>query len=180
VNIEANTIGGATSEKSPSSAQLDDARRRQVVMARIRAQEDVFRRQGRVVATRRSRGGRTFGPYFRLEYRDAGGRHSIYLGHSAELADEVRSVLADLQASWHERRDWKWLRRESKRALREHKKVWARELGKLGFYLKGYEVRGWDTGIKGLIAANVAEAAARWKRKTRAAKRPGPRGRVTP
>ena len=82
-----------------------------------------------------------------------------------ELADEVRSVLARLQASWHERRDWKRLRRASKAALREHKKVWACELGKLGFYLKGYEVRGWDTGIKGLIDANVAEAAARWRRR---------------
>ena len=161
----ASTPGGTTLEKSPSSAQLAGARRRQVVLARIHAQQDVFRLQGRVVAAQRLRGGRAFGPYFRLEYRDASGRHSIYLGRSVELADEVRSVLARLQASWHERRDWKRLRRASKAALREHKKVWACELGKLGFYLKGYEVRGWDTGIKGLIDANVAEAAARWRRR---------------
>ncbi|MHB1038659.1 MAG: hypothetical protein ACYC0Y_28885, partial [Pirellulales bacterium] len=52
----------------------------------------IFARQGFVVATWRTRGGARFGPYYQLAYREAGRQRAIYLGRSAELADQVRAL----------------------------------------------------------------------------------------
>ncbi|MHB1033729.1 MAG: hypothetical protein ACYC35_12830 [Pirellulales bacterium] len=65
----------------------------------VLARRALFALQGTVVATWRTRGGRRAGPYYRLAYREAGRQQSIYLGRSARLADQVRVLLAELQAS---------------------------------------------------------------------------------
>jgi hypothetical protein len=111
------------------------------VLEEILAQEELFRRQGTVVATWRKQGAWTSGPYYRLAYRQGGLQRSIYLGRSPVLACEVRTLLALLQRTTRDNRDWQRLRRAVKSALRARKAEWARELAKHGFWLKGYEVR---------------------------------------
>jgi hypothetical protein len=43
------------------------------------------------------------------------------------------------------------LRRAAKKALRVQKAAWSAELAKYGFVLKGYEVRQWHAGRKGIL-----------------------------
>jgi hypothetical protein len=143
-------------EKSKVADQRNDARRRKAVLEQILAREELFRRQGIVASTWRSRGGRTFGPYYGLVYRKEGRQRSIYLGRSAELADEVRALLIALQGTLREERDWRRLRRALKSALRDQKAAWSEELAKYGFLLKGYEVRRWHAGWKGIARGRVA------------------------
>lgn len=100
--------------------------------------------------TWRSSGGRTFGPYYRLVYRKEGRRRSIYLGRSAALAEEVRALLATLQTTLNEEREWRQMRRAVKKALRAQKAAWGAELAKYGFELKGYEVRRWRAGCEAI------------------------------
>jgi len=137
-------------------AQRDVPQQWVAVMEKILATGEpgaLFRRQGTVVATWRKRRGWTLGPYYRLVYRQGGRRHSIYLGRSAALAREVRALLASLQRTTREEREWERLRRAVKSALRARKAEWARELAKHGFWLKGYEVRRWPAGGRGSFAA---------------------------
>jgi hypothetical protein len=143
-------------EKSKVADQLTDARRRSAVLEQIVAREELFRYQGAVVSTLRSRGGRTFGPYYGLVYRKEGRQRSIYLGRSAALADEVRALLAALQGTLREERDWRRLRRAMKSALRAQKAAWGEELAKHGFLLKGYEVRRRHAGRMGILSAAAA------------------------
>ena len=64
---------------------------------------DQLSRQGTVVEAYRTYRGRKLGPYYRLAYRDRDGRQrSIYLGASAELAEQVRRLLVECQAELHE------------------------------------------------------------------------------
>jgi hypothetical protein len=49
-------------------------------LAILAARPDLFSRHGAIVATWRRRGARTYGPYYRLAYREAGRQKSIYLG----------------------------------------------------------------------------------------------------
>jgi len=144
-------IGGAMLEFSRVAAQLSRPRRPTAVLEKILANEELFRRQGTVVATWRTRRGRTFGPYYRLIYRQGGRERSIYLGRCAVLAREARALLAFLQMPMREERDWSQVRRAVKSALRASKAEWARELAKHGFWLKGYEVRHWHAGQKCFI-----------------------------
>lgn len=122
----------------------------------------LFRRQGAVVATWRKRDGRALGPYYRLVYRQGGRRHSIYLGRSAALAREVRTLLDSLQRTAREDREWERLRRAVKEALRARKAEWARELAKHGFWLKGYEVRRCKGGHLAPTWATCLRAASAW------------------
>jgi hypothetical protein len=141
-------------EKSKVDSQRDDARRRTVILERILAREELFRHQGFVKDTWRSRAGRTLGPYYRLFYRKEGRLRSIYLGRSAELAEEVRALLAALQTTLDEVRQWQRIRRAAKKALRVQKAAWGAELAKHGFELKGYEVRRLHAGHKGIVRTN--------------------------
>jgi hypothetical protein len=109
----------------------------------VRQRSPILARQGTVVASWRTRHGRKVGPYYRLAWRERGRQKSLYLGCSAELAQAVRHMLAELQRPLREDRA---LRAEIQRAwaaFRAHKVVWARELARFGLYLHGSEIRGW-------------------------------------
>jgi len=82
----------------------------------IRTHAGIFARCGSVVASYRSKNGRRCGPYYRLAYRADRRQRSLYLGTSEELAAQVRSLLAELQA----RRDYYRLVAQSERRRREN------------------------------------------------------------
>lgn len=106
-------------------------------------QADRFRSQGAVIETWRYHRGVRLGPYYRLAFRGEGRQRSIYLGTDPELADEVRRWLKAQQANRREElQRRRWLKSLRSR-LRKCKEEWARELRKVGLYLKGSEVRGW-------------------------------------
>ncbi len=54
----------------------------------IAARGDLFRSQGSVVAAWRRRNGKTFGPYYRLSYRQHGRQCSVYLGRMARWSSK--------------------------------------------------------------------------------------------
>jgi hypothetical protein len=106
-----------------------------------------------VTATWRLRGGKRFGPYYRLIYRKERRLRSIYLGCSEKLVGEVRALLAALHATLHDERAWRGIRRRARIALRKQKAAWGAELAKYGFELKGYEVRRHHAGWQGVVRA---------------------------
>ena len=103
----------------------------------------LFRRRGSIVATYRRRNGRTFGPYYRLTYREDGHQRSIYLGGPGELLDQVREKLRLLQQPLKQFRLFNSLERESRASLRIEKAKLAMLLRSHGLSMKGFEVRGW-------------------------------------
>ena len=109
----------------------------------IRSHADTFARCGSVVASYRSKNGRRCGPYYRLAYRSDGRQLSLYLGASEQLAAQVRSLLAELQA----RRDYFRQVARSERQRREHllrlKRQWQQAALAHGLYARGWELRGW-------------------------------------
>src|SRR5512140_1978910 len=108
-----------------------------VIRAQILNRRAIFARQGFVVATWRTRGGVRFGPYYQLAYREAGRQRAIYLGRSAELADQVRTLLAELQQPLRDDRLLDRLAAEARASLRRANAELNRVLGTFGFYLKG-------------------------------------------
>ncbi len=124
-------------EKSGSGAQ-----RREAVLEFLSAHADSLGRQGYVVETWRMRGRRRCGPYYRLRYRDGHTQRSLYLGGSAELAEEVRERLRDLQQPRTERLRWDALLARQRVHGRRLKAALALELAKIGLKLKGFEIRG--------------------------------------
>jgi hypothetical protein len=116
----------------------------QSIASIVLSQPEIFSRQGFVTATYRTRRGRTFGPYYRLAYRDQQNRQrSIYLGRSAELAGLVKSLLAKLKTPLRRRRECRGIRVALLANLRTHIKRWKDDLAAYGLYLKGFSVRGW-------------------------------------
>jgi hypothetical protein len=110
----------------------------------IEAHRDLLSRQGTVVESYRNYRGRKLGPYYKLAYRDRDGRQrALYLGTSAELAQQVRALLRKCQAGMHEQRKMHQLRKVAREKLKEAKKVLSDELADRGLRLQGYEVRGW-------------------------------------
>ncbi len=110
----------------------------------IETHRDSLSRQGTVVESYRKYCGRQLGPYFRLAYRDRDGRqHSVYLGASAELAQQVRELLHECQASLREQRELHQVYKTARAELKKAKALWSDELAKCGLRLQGYEVRGW-------------------------------------
>jgi hypothetical protein len=99
-------------------------------------------RQGYVVETWRSYGGRRLGPYYRLRYREEGQERSLYLGRDAAFAEEVRGRLRDLQAPLRSKREGDKRYKRERAYLRRLKARWEEELRKIGLRLKGFEVRG--------------------------------------
>ncbi len=120
-----------------------DPERPHPALALIRARPGLFARQGVVVADWTRRGTRCLGPYYRLRYRVARRLRSIYLGRPGPLVDQVRQLLAAVQAPWQRQRAYQRWRGEIVAALRGHKAVLGRRLRVLGLRLQGYEVRGW-------------------------------------
>jgi hypothetical protein len=131
----------ANAENLSFEAQKGD-RRHEAMLKRIHALRPVLSRQGVVKSTWRTYRGTRLGPYYRLVYRLDGRARSCYLGRSAALAEKVRALVAQWQKPLREHRLWVDLRKRSLAALRAHKAVWAQELARAGFRLKGYEIRG--------------------------------------
>jgi len=111
-------------------------------LALIARRAEVFARQGSIVAAWRRRGTRTYGPYYRLSYRENGRQRSVYLGHEGTLVALVRQTLADLQRPLRQHRAVVRLERQVKTALRADKGRLNRHLRLLGLRLQGFEVRG--------------------------------------
>jgi hypothetical protein len=112
----------------------------------IPARPDTFARQGSVVATWRRRGTQTYGPYYRLSYRDGGRQHAIYLGRAGggcDLVEQVRRRLDALQQPLRQRRAVDRLRRQVGASLRVQKLRVGALLRPFGLRLQGFEVRGW-------------------------------------
>jgi hypothetical protein len=109
----------------------------------IAARPDIFIRQGHIAATRRRRNGKTFGPYYRLAYRDAGRQCSVYLGRAGVLVDMVRQALAHLQGHRIALRRFNTMARQIRAAMRIEKLNLASLLRPFGLRMKGFEVRGW-------------------------------------
>jgi hypothetical protein len=107
------------------------------------ARADIFSRQGRVDTTWRRREGKTFGPYYRLSYREGGRQRSLYLGGAGALVERVRRALRAAQRPVAEHRTLDRLRRQIRVSLRTTKHRVAALLRPLGLRLKGFEVRGW-------------------------------------
>ncbi|MHB1037654.1 MAG: hypothetical protein ACYC35_24340 [Pirellulales bacterium] len=108
------------------------------IRAHILDRRELFARQGSVVATWRTRGGRRCGPYYRLAYREAGRQKSLYLGPSASLADQVRGLLAELQQPLRYGRLLDRLAAQARASLRQANAELNRVLGSIGYYLKGH------------------------------------------
>jgi hypothetical protein len=114
-------------------------------LALLAARPDLFARQGSVVASWRRRGTRTYGPYYRLIYREASRQRSIYLGRAGGLVEEVRGRLRALQAPLHSRRASKRAGRHAAALMRASKARLNLQLRPWGLRLQGFEVRGWRT-----------------------------------
>ena len=109
----------------------------------IAARPDLFSRQGYVAATHRHRNGKTFGPYYSLNYREDGRQRSIYLGRAGILVEQVRHALDTRQKSRAQYRLFTRLERQIRASLRLQKLRVRALLRPFGLRLKGYEVRGW-------------------------------------
>jgi hypothetical protein len=109
----------------------------------IAARPELFCRQGNVAATYRRRNGKTFGPYYRLSYREDGQQRSIYLGRSGPLVEQVRQTLAAYQQPITQHRLCERLMGQVRASLRVEKLRVRALLCPFGLRLKGFEVRGW-------------------------------------
>ena len=112
-------------------------------LALLAARPELFARQGSVVASWRRRGTKTYGPYYRLIYREEGRQRSLYLGGAGGLVEEVRGRLLALQAPLRSRRAMGRVRRHAAAAVRASKAQLNLQLRPWGLRLQGFEVRGW-------------------------------------
>ena len=120
-----------------SSSQLEHP-----ALRLLAARPDIFAQRGHIAASYRSRGGRTFGPYYRLAYRDGDRQCSIYLGPAGPLVERVRQSLDALQRPRQEHRAILRLERQIRKALRIEKSHLSALLKPYGLRLKGMELRG--------------------------------------
>ena len=109
----------------------------------IAARPELFTRQGSVAATWRRRGGKTFGPYYRLSYREGGRQLVVYLGRAGALVERVRQALGTLQRPLEQMRALNHMERQIRAALRVDRLHVSALLRPYGLRLKGFEVRGW-------------------------------------
>jgi hypothetical protein len=119
--------------------------RRQRVLAFIEGHAPHLARQGAVVSSFRRRGGRKIGAYYRLAFRDGRVQRSLYLGDDMVLVNEVRAALETLQRPHRERHALLRQKKAIRRALAQCRAQLKRELARRGWWLQGYEVRGWHT-----------------------------------
>jgi hypothetical protein len=104
-----------------------------------------FARQGSVSVTWRRRMGKTFGPYYRLSYREKGRQRAVYLGREGPVVQRVRQMLDALHAPLRQRGVWKRFEHTARLHLRAIRAQVTTLLRPLGLRLKGAEVRGWRT-----------------------------------
>jgi hypothetical protein len=114
-------------------------------VALVKARPALFHRQGNVAESWRRCGERTFGPYYRLSYREDGRQKSLYLGRAGKLVEQVRQTLFDVKNAFRKGRAWQECRRQVLEKVREHKERANVLLRSLGLRMKGNEVRGWRT-----------------------------------
>jgi hypothetical protein len=109
----------------------------------IASRPDLFSRQGYLRATFRRRGGKTFGPYYLLCYREEGRLRSVYLGRPGELVEQVRQALEARHRPITQQRLFDRLTRQIRASLRIERIRVRALLCPFGLRLKGAEVRGW-------------------------------------
>jgi hypothetical protein len=109
----------------------------------IAARPELFCRQGNVAATYRRRNGKTFGPYYRLSYREDGRLCSIYLGRAGKLVERVRHALDAQHQPVTQYRLFERLAKQIRASMRIEKIRVRSLLCPFGLHLKGSEVRGW-------------------------------------
>jgi hypothetical protein len=114
-------------------------------LALLVARPERFARQGSVVASWRRRGTHTYGPYYRLIYREEGRQRSIYLGRAGGLVEAIRGRLLTLQAPLRAHRAAERTRRHAAALMRASKAQLNLCLRPWGLRLQGFEVRGWRT-----------------------------------
>jgi hypothetical protein len=114
-------------------------------LALLVARPDLFARQGSVVASWCRRGTRTYGPYYRLIFREEGRQRSLYLGRAGGLVEEVRGRLHGLQTPLRGRRAIARAGRQAAALMRVSKARLNLQLRPWGLRLQGFEVRGWRT-----------------------------------
>jgi hypothetical protein len=114
-------------------------------LALLAARPEQFARQGSVVASWRRRGTRTYGPYYRLIYREEGRQRSIYLGRAGGLVEAICGRLLALQAPLRAHRAAERTRRHAAALVRASKAQLNLCLRPWGLRLQGFEVRGWRT-----------------------------------
>lgn len=114
-------------------------------LAAIAANPWLFARQGAVVASQRRVGQCMYGPYYHLDFRQAGRHRSIYLGRPGPVVEQVRQALAAVQGPVRERDALGQIEREARASLRIARRGLNGALGALGLRLQGAEVRGWGT-----------------------------------
>jgi hypothetical protein len=115
------------------------------VLDLIAARRDLLTRQGSIVPTWRRVGGETYGPYYRLAYRDGRRQCSIYLGRDGPLVARARQALAALQNPLRRRRIDHRLHRHVRSAIRRNNARLNSLLRPLGLRLRGLQIRGWRT-----------------------------------
>jgi hypothetical protein len=116
-------------------------------LALLAAQPHLFARQGSVSAYWRRRGQRTYGPYYRLRYRDGRCARTLYLGRASPLVDRVRQTLHALQTPLRQDRAICRFQCQVRKTLRVDRRQLDAHLRPLGLRLKGFEVRGWRTRL---------------------------------
>ena len=126
-------------------------------LAILATRPEHFAQQGSISPCWRRRGDKTYGPYYRLRYRDAGCPRSLYLGRAGPLVDRVRQVLHTLQEPLRRRRALNQLHRRVRGALRVDRRQVDARLRPLGLRLKGFEVRGWRTSPLRTLARVAGE-----------------------
>ena len=123
----------------------------------LAARPELFARQGSIATSWRRRGDRTFGPYYRLRYRDGQCARSLYLGRAGPLVDRVRHALDAIQAPLRQCRALDQLQRRIRDTLRLDRRCVDVRLRRLGLRLKGFEIRGWRTSPLWTLARRAAE-----------------------
>ena len=111
----------------------------------IASRPDLFSRQGYLRATFHRRGGKTFGPYYLLCYREEGRLRSVYLGRPGELVEQVRQMLEARHRPITQQRLFEQSDAADSRLAADRKDTGPAPLCPFGLRLKGAEVRGWRT-----------------------------------
>ena len=128
---------------------------KEAVLRFLDEQAEIFCRRGTVSEIWRVYRGYRVGPYYELRYREGTRQRRVCLGRCAELAEEVRRRLVEMQAARRERRQWDLFCKRQRAHGRELRATLNRELAPLGLRLQGYELRGTRKG--GLPKIKMAE-----------------------
>ncbi len=129
-------------KRNPVNQKQNHAARFDIVQQFIKANAQVFARQGTVAATWRTYKGKRLGPYYQLTYREDGRQHWLYLGRSEQLAQQVRQFLAALHGPRDRHRLNRRLQSQARASLHLAKAQLKEVCAKRGITLKGYEFRG--------------------------------------